>query len=200
LDARMHDGNEGAHDIQKVIVGLGNPGDRYRWNRHNVGFLTVDALAKERGGGWSTYLQSQVCRIEICSRPALLAKSLTYMNHSGEAVHTLLNGLKRDTEDLLLLYDDLDLPLGRIRIRQKGSAGGHRGVESILATFKTEGIMRIRIGIGEEKMPGDTKDYVLSDFPQEKQTELDVMIKKAGDAVKSILHNGVSKSMTIFNA
>ena len=196
----MPDSFEVGQHIGTVIVGLGNPGKRYHSNRHNIGFLTVDALALQGTGSWSTYLLSRVCRVEINSRPVLLAKSTTYMNHSGKAVHTLMTGLKRNTEDLLLIYDDLDLPLGRIRIRQRGSSGGHRGVESILNMFQTDEIMRIRMGIGEEQKAGDTRDFVLSDFPPEKQTELDEMIQKAGDAVKSILVDGVSKSMTIFNA
>jgi len=121
------------------------------------------------------------------------------MNHSGEAVYTLMTGLKRSKEDLLIVYDDLDLPLGRIRIRRRGSAGGHRGVESILRAFGTEEIMRVRLGIGEERESEDARNFVLEDFPPEKQTELDGMIAKAGDAVKSILKDGISKSMTIFN-
>lgn len=200
MGAKMHDRSEGASEVRKVVVGLGNPGERYLRNRHNAGFLAVDALAGEAGGTWSTRFLSRVCTLEISGSPVLLAKPLTYMNRSGEAVHVLLDGLDRSTKDLLLLYDDLDLPLGRIRIRQKGSAGGHRGMESIIAALETERIMRIRMGIGEERMIGDTKDYVLSDFPPEKQKELEEMIQKAGDAVKSIFRDGVSKSMTIFNA
>ena len=200
MDARMHDDHETECDIDAVVFGLGNPGDRYRSNRHNVGSMAVDALAWEEGGKWSTHMFSRICRIEINSRPVLLAKSLTYMNLSGEAVYSLMTDLKCGIERLLLVYDDLALPLGRIRIRRKGSSGGHRGLESVLETFETEEIMRIRMGIGEEDIPGDTKDFVLSDFPPEKQTELDEMIKKAGDAVYSILRDGISKSMTIFNA
>ena len=187
-------------DIDTVIVGLGNPGERYRRNRHNIGFMTVDALAGQADGHWSTCLRSSICRVELSGRPVLLAKSLTYMNHSGEAIHALTTAIKRSSGDLLLVYDDLDLPFGRIRIRRKGSAGGHRGMQSILKIFGTEEIMRMRMGIGEERTPDDTINFVLSDFPPEKQTELDGMIIKAGDAVKSILNNGVSKSMTIFNA
>lgn len=100
----------------------------------------------------------------------------------------------------MIVYDDLDLPLGRIRIRQRGSTGGHRGLESILKIFKTEEIMRLRMGIGEEQIPDDPIDFVLSNFPPEKQAELDGMIIKTGDAVKSILIEGISKSMTLFNA
>jgi PTH1 family peptidyl-tRNA hydrolase len=196
----MHDRAEGANGVRKVVLGLGNPGERYLRNRHNAGFLAVDALAQEAGSTWTTHYLSRVCVLEISGLPVLLAKPLTYMNRSGEAVHALLDDLDRGAEDLLLLYDDLDLPLGRIRIRQKGSAGGHRGIESVMAAVETEQIMRIRMGIGEEGMTGDTRDFVLSDFPPERKKELDEMIQKAGDAVKSILTDGVSKSMTIFNA
>jgi PTH1 family peptidyl-tRNA hydrolase len=196
----MPDGYADPGDIAAVIVGLGNPGERYSRNRHNVGFLTVDALARQGTGIWVAYRLSRVCRIEIDGCPVLLAKPRTYMNCSGEAVHALMGGLKRSVESLLLIYDDLDLPLGRIRIRRRGSSGGHRGVESILRIFQTQEIMRIRMGIGEEDTSGDTKDFVLSDFPPEKQAELNGMIQKAGDAVKSILRDGISKSMTFFNA
>ena len=108
-------------------------------------------------------------------------------------------GLMR-AQSLILIYDDLDLHLGRIRIRRKGSAGGHHGIESVLNILGTQEILRVRLGIGEEQMPDDRIGFVLSDFPPEIKTELDGMIIKAGDAVKSILSNGVSKSMTIFNA
>jgi PTH1 family peptidyl-tRNA hydrolase len=187
-------------DIETVIVGLGNPGEQYQWNRHNVGFRAIDVLARQMDGKWSTFLLSRICRIELSHHPVLLAKSLTYMNQCGKAIHALMTALKHNTEDLLVLYDDLDLPLGRIRIRQRGSAGGHHGLESILKIFNTEEIMRVRMGIGEEQMPDDKIDFVLSDFPPEKQPELDGMIIKSGNAVKSILSDGVSKSMTIFNA
>lgn len=187
-------------NLDKIVVGLGNPGQRYRWNRHNAGFLVADALARQADGTWSTFLSSSICKVEILGHPILLAKPLTYMNRSGEAVHALITALKQGPEKLILIYDDLDLPMGRIRIRRTGSSGGHRGLESILEVFGTEEIMRIRLGIDEEQIQDDKIDYVLSDFPPEKRTELDGMIIKAGDALKSILKDGVSKSMTIFNA
>jgi peptidyl-tRNA hydrolase, PTH1 family len=187
-------------DLDKIIVGLGNPGQRYESNRHNVGFLAVDSMARPTNNRWSTCLSSLVCKVKLSGHPVLLVKPLTYMNRSGGAVHALLTAFNRGPENLILVYDDLNLPLGRIRIRRKGSAGGHRGLESILKVFGTEEIMRVRLGIGEEQMPEDKKDFVLSDFPAGKRAELDGMITKAGDAVKSILENGVSKSMTLFNA
>ena len=130
----------------------------------------------------------------------LLAKPSTYMNQSGKAVRILLSALQRNTQDLLLILDDVNLPLGRIRIRPKGSAGGHNGLESILSTMLTEDITRLRMGIGEESMPENKSDFVLSDFPPEKQTELNEMIVKAGNAVKSILGSGVAKTMALYNA
>jgi PTH1 family peptidyl-tRNA hydrolase len=187
-------------DLAKIIVGLGNPGEQYARNRHNVGFMVVDALAREASAHWSTYMLSRACRAEVCGYQVLLAKPSTYMNLSGKAVHVLLSALQRNAEDLLLVVDDLNLPFGRIRVRERGTAGGHHGLESILTTLKTEEIVRVRLGIGEEKMPGDKADFVLSDFLPDKQVELGEMIAKAGNAVKSILSNGVSKTMGIFNA
>jgi PTH1 family peptidyl-tRNA hydrolase len=194
-----------AHGIEtgalaRIIVGLGNPGERYAQNRHNVGFMALDAIARESGGSWSVRLLSRICGIEIGGCPVLLAEPLTYMNHSGKAVHALLSAFQRGPQDLLLVVDDLNLPFGRIRIRERGSAGGHHGLESILNIFNTDEIVRVRMGIGEEQMPEDKAGFVLSDFPQQKQAELDDMILKAGNAMKSMLSDGISKTMAIFNA
>jgi len=186
--------------LARVIVGLGNPGEKHARNRHNVGFMVLDALAGETSGNWSTYMLSRTCRVEINGCRVVLAEPLTYMNHSGQAVQVLLSALQRSPQDLLLVVDDLNLPLGRIRIRERGTAGGHHGLESILTILKTDEILRVRMGIGEEQMPKDKSDFVLSDFPSEKEAELDGMIIKAGNAVKSILSDGVAKTMAIFNA
>jgi peptidyl-tRNA hydrolase, PTH1 family len=188
------------HDLAKVIIGLGNPGERYAQTRHNIGFMALDALAKEAGGDWSVQALSRTCRIDVGGYPVLLAEPLTFMNRSGNAVQALISTLRREPQDLLLIVDDLNLPFGRIRIRERGSAGGHHGLESILTILKTEEIVRVRMGIGEESMPEDKAEFVLSDFPQQTQAELDNMILKAGNAVKSILRDGVSKTMAIFNA
>jgi len=186
--------------LTKIIVGLGNPGGRYERNRHNIGFMVLDVLAREGSGSWANCLLSRTCRVDIDGAKALLVEPLTYMNNSGKAIHLLLSALQRNPEELLVIYDDLNLPLGRIRIRERGSAGGHHGLESILTILNTEEILRVRMGIGEEQMPKDKAEFVLSDFPQEKQTELDEMIRTAGNAVKSILRDGASKTMAIFNA
>ena len=186
--------------LAKIIVGLGNPGEQYAWNRHNVGFMVLDALARESGDSWSVRMLSRICGIEIGGFPVLLAEPLTYMNRSGKAVYDLLSAFQRGPQDLLVIADDLNLPFGRIRIRERGSAGGHHGLESILGVLNTDEIMRVRMGIGEEQMPEDKADFVLSDFPQQKHAELNDMILKAGNAMKSILSDGVSKTMAIFNA
>jgi PTH1 family peptidyl-tRNA hydrolase len=187
--------------LAKIIVGLGNPGEQYARNRHNVGFMVLDALARESGGDiWSVRQRSRICRIEIGGFPVLLAEPLTYMNHSGKAVLDLLSAFQRGPQDLLVVADDLNLPFGRIRIRERGSAGGHHGLESILDVLNTDEIMRVRMGIGEEQMPENKADFVLSDFTQQKHAELNDMILKAGNAIKSILNDGVSKTMAIFNA
>jgi len=185
--------------LEKIIVGLGNPGEPYVRNRHNVGFMVLDALARESGGRWSACRLSEACRIEIGGSHVLLVKPSTFMNHSGKAVHALLSELRRDPQDLLLVVDDLSLPFGRIRVRERGSSGGHRGLESVLTALNTDEIARVRAGIGEEQMPEDKSDFVLSDFPPERQAELNEMINRTGNAVKSILRDGVSKTMAIFN-
>lgn len=186
--------------LARIIVGLGNPGEQYARNRHNVGFMTLEALAREASSGsWSTHILSRTCRAVITGCPVLLVQPWTYMNNSGKAVHVLLSAMHRTPEDLLLVFDDLNLPFGRIRIRERGSSGGHHGLDSILTVFNTEEIVRVRMGIGEDQMPEDKTEFVLSDFPPERQAELDEMISKAGNAVKSILNEGVSKTMALFN-
>ena len=186
--------------MARIIVGLGNPGELYARNRHNVGFIALEALARESGGTWFIQPLSRICRTEIGGFPVLLAEPLAYMNNSGKVVHALLSEFQREPRDLLLVVDDLNLPFGRIRIRERGSAGGHHGLESILNVLNTNEIVRVRMGIGEERMPEDKSEFVLSDLPQQKQAELDDMILKAGIAIKSILSDGISKTMAIFNA
>jgi len=186
-------------DVDRIIVGLGNPGDKYARTRHNVGFMVLDALAREASAGWTTGGKTRTCRAQIAGCRALLVQPLTYMNRSGEAMPALLGKYRREARDIIVLFDDLSLPLGRIRVRERGSAGGHHGLESIIYALDTDEVIRVRIGIGEEHMPKDKADYVLSDFPSEKQAELDDMIAKAGDAVRSILKDGVAQTMAIFN-
>lgn len=176
-------------------------GTRYRHTRHNLGFMVVDALAREAGGGaWSSKCRARICCLEIEGQNTLLAKPLTYVNKSGEAAQLLMQEHRMMPRDFLVILDDLSLPLGRIRIREKGSAGGHRGLESICRALGSEDVLRLRLGIGEEPMPADKAEFVLSDFAPDRQEALNEMIGKACDAVKMILRDGTPKAMAVYNA
>ena len=184
----------------RVIIGLGNPGERYARTRHNAGFLAVDALAREASsGGWEAECQALVCRCMIAGQPVVVAKPLTFMNLSGQAVDLLLERYPVGIEGIVVALDDLNLPFGRIRIRERGSAGGHRGLESVLRAVGTEELVRVRLGIGEEAWAGDVSDFVLSEFPTNRELELTQMLLRARGALKSILAEGVPKAMSVFN-
>ena len=185
--------------VDRIIVGLGNPGDEYARTRHNAGFMVLDALAREVSAKWVDNGKTRTCRAQIAGCRTLLVEPLTYMNRSGEAIPALLGKYGREAQDIIVLFDDLSLPLGRIRVRERGSSGGHHGLESIMDALDTDEVIRVRLGIGEEHMPKDKADYVLSEFLPEKQAELDDMIAKAGDAVRMILKDGTAQTMAIFN-
>lgn len=180
---------------------MGNPGERYANNRHNVGFLVVEALAREAGAAsWSMECLARICRANLEGWPLMLVKPLTFMNKSGEALRLLHSRYQVAPQDLLVVLDDLSLPFGRLRIRERGTAGGHHGLESIIEAVESSEILRLRLGIGEEQMPQLKTEFVLSDFPGERQAEVNEMITKACDAVRTILRDGVSKAMAAFNA
>ena len=185
----------------RIIVGLGNPGEQYACNRHNAGFLVVKALASEAGStSWSTECLARTCRMNLEGWPLILARPLTYMNGSGEAVRLLCAKYEFAPQDILVVLDDLNLPFGRLRIRARGSAGGHRGLESILQALGSDEVLRLRLGIGEEQMPEEKAVFVLSDFPAGKRAEVNEMIARACDAVKTLLRNGLPATMAVFNA
>jgi PTH1 family peptidyl-tRNA hydrolase len=185
----------------KLIIGLGNPGERYIGTRHNAGFMVIDALARAAGiEQWSNRSRSLICRAAIAGHPALLAKPLTYMNLSGLAVSLLLSEHDVPLQHALLIVDDFNLPFGRIRVRPRGSAGGHHGLESIIRAVESEEFPRVRLGIGEENAPVDKAEFVLSDFPPGREADLSDMIRRAGEVVKIILSDGVTKAMSAYNA
>jgi PTH1 family peptidyl-tRNA hydrolase len=187
--------------LPRVIVGLGNPGERYASNRHNAGFLVVEALAREAAvASWSTECLARICRASLEGWPLMLVKPLTFMNECGEAMRLLRSRYDLASQDLLVTLDDLSLPLGRLRIRERGTAGGHHGLESILQAMESSEILRLRLGVGEDQMPQGKAEFVLSDFPAERQTEVNEMITRACEAVKTILRDGVSKAMAVYNA
>ena len=185
----------------KLIVGLGNPGARYESTRHNVGYMVLDELAQEaQNGAWSARCHALVCAVTVAAKPALLAKPLTYMNLSGQAIRSLLDEYRLDPKELILVLDDLNLPFGRIRIRERGSSGGHNGMESIICMLDSDEIIRVRLGIGQEDMPDEKAGFVLSDFSPDQAAELKAMITRAALAVRCIVAEGASRAMSDFNA
>lgn len=185
----------------KLVVGLGNPGRKYEQTRHNVGFLVVDYLARQEG---LTFSRSKFCALyaqgSVDGRALLLAKPLTYMNLSGLAVSGLARWYKLDPEhDLLVVSDDLDLPLGRLRLRRCGSHGGQRGLESIIGELGSEKFTRLRVGIGRPGESKDAKEYVLSAFDSLEEPILDEVILAAADAVRTWLVQGPVEAMNRFN-
>ncbi len=184
----------------KLVVGLGNPGKKYEGTRHNFGFLVIDQFASRNGvrvkskrcealvGEWSTHGEKVV-----------LAKPQTYMNHSGDSVKALLHSYRATPADVVVIYDDLDLPFGRIRIRSKGSAGGHRGVASIMESFAGAPFCRLRIGIGRPPPAMDPADYVLEPFSFQESGELEGIYARAVEALMSLLDEGPERAMAAFN-
>ena len=186
-----------------VIVGLGNPGKKYETTRHNAGFMAIDALAEKYGISVTEKKHKALCGTGIINGvKVLLVKPQTFMNLSGESVGELMHFYKLDAEeDLLVIFDDISLAPGTIRIRKKGSAGGHNGIKSIIAHTNTQGFMRIKVGVGEKPSGWDLADYVLGHFSKEEQETMEQMIKKdISEAVSLIACGDVDKAMNQYNA
>jgi len=184
-----------------LIVGLGNPGERYARTRHNVGFRSVETLAERHS---LTFRQqranSQLAEGIIHGQWVVLVKPQTYMNLSGQAVSALRNWYKIDlAHELLVIYDDLDLPFARIRIRERGSAGTHNGMRSIVAQLGTTEFPRLRVGIGQPPGKMDAADYVLSRFTPEEEAVLPDVLARVADAVDVILREGLITAMNRYN-
>lgn len=185
-----------------LIVGLGNPGPEYAGTRHNAGFMVVDRLLAGFPAGRFEERHtagSQVYAGSWKGKPLLLQKPLTYMNLSGEAVGLLARRLKLEPEEILIVSDDLDLPVGKLRLRQGGSDGGHNGLKSIIAELGSAAFMRLRIGIGRPK-PGGTVDYVLSGFSGEDGRVFELSLQAAVEAARAVLAGGMARAMNKFNA
>lgn len=182
-----------------LIIGLGNPGAEYAPTRHNIGFMVMDRIAKEKSAEFSPDRFGHTCKITHRGRTLILLKPDTFMNLSGKAVrfHKEKEGLSN--ENILVVTDDLALPLGKIRMRAKGSAGGHNGLKSINEILETEAYARLRFGIGNEFPGGGQVDYVLSEFISEEKTQLPDLIEKAMKMVLSFTLAGVHRTMSEFN-
>jgi PTH1 family peptidyl-tRNA hydrolase len=187
---------------QYLVVGLGNPGKEYEWSRHNLGFMLIDKLADVAGVDVKLReCQSRVGRGEIEGRTVKLVKPQTYMNLSGEAVACLFakHKLAEPGEKLIVISDDLALPFGKIRIRARGSAGGHNGLKSIIGAVGTNEFTRLRIGIQPEHPISDSKRFVLDSFPGATRPAVEEVLEKSVEAIRSILRDGVLKAMTEYN-
>lgn len=182
-------------------MGLGNPGIEYQFTMHNLGFLAVDRIAEQAGA----HIGNRRCRAltgkaVIAGKDVLLAKPETYMNLSGLSVRELVDECDADpARDLVVIYDDLDLPFGALRIRKKGGAGGHHGMESIIGALGTEEFARIRLGISPGHKVGDGAKYVLSQMKKAQYETVDQTLDTAADAVKTIIAEGIDVAMNRFN-
>ena len=180
-----------------VVVGLGNPGPEYVFTRHNAGFLFVDH-ARERFG-CSPFRGEHLYYVSSCERFHLV-KPTTFMNLSGTAFPRIMKDLNATVEDLLVVVDDVSLPLGRIRIRKRGSDGGHNGLKSIINILQTKDFARMRIGIGPKPEGVSLKDFVLSEFTDEELRLLYRVLDMAVDALRVIIEDGIEKAMSLFNS
>lgn len=187
--------------MDKIVIGLGNPGTQYKYTRHNIGFRIVDIVAQHFHLNFrSSSFQAEVADGTIHETKFLLVKPTTYMNLSGNAVQTILHWYKLDTLALLVISDDFNLPLGKIRIRQAGSSGGHHGLDSIIQCLQTVDFLRLRIGIGPNFCP-ETTQFVLGKFNEEEEAILAPAILSAKDAVIAWIENQpVTKILNCYNS
>lgn len=184
----------------KVIVGLGNPGSEYAKTKHNVGFMFIDAMAEKLGvSEWRDKFEAKIAETRIGSEKVLLVKPMTYMNESGQAVGSIMSFYKLLPEDLIVVHDDMDIPAGTIRIRKKGSAGGHNGIKSILAHVGDEHFARVRIGIGRPLTGWTVVNHVLAPFSNEDAPTIAEAIKYLEPAVECIINDDVDMAMNKFN-
>jgi peptidyl-tRNA hydrolase, PTH1 family len=191
----------------KLIVGLGNPGQGYSNNRHNIGFMCVKHFAKEHKIDFDKkQANARTGRGKAEGIDVVLAKPQTFMNLSGQSVNRLMHNLKLKSDDIIVVHDDMDLPLGKVRIRAGGSSGGHKGIDSIIQEIGTRDFIRIKIGIGRpdsnEEHSSDEEDivdFVLSNFTPEEKKQLVPSISRVSDAILCLLTEGLEAAMNKFN-
>lgn len=183
-----------------VIVGLGNPGKEYEETRHNTGFMVLDALAEK----YNIDVKKVKCKAllgqgEINGEKVILVKPQTFMNLSGQAVAEVLNFYKVDKENFVVIFDDIDLPVGKLRVKERGSAGTHNGVKSIVSSLGTTEFKRVKVGVGKQRPGEDLVNHVLGKFSKEDRALLDESIEKAVGAVETVIDKGVAAAMNEFN-
>jgi peptidyl-tRNA hydrolase, PTH1 family len=184
----------------KVIIGLGNPGSQYTNTRHNIGFLILDRLAETLGVAFTKEkFKGQIAEVQVNRQKVLLLKPMTFMNKSGESAAQAARNRVNDSQEVLTVYDDIDLPLGKIRIRKNGSPGTHNGMKSIVEYLGTREIPRLRIGIGANTGAGDLSQHVLGKFHPDEFDTVKEVIEEATQAIMAILNTDIDKAMNEFN-
>lgn len=179
-----------------TVFGLGNPGEKYAATRHNVGFMVVDTLARRLHGRFRHLPERMVCRREFAGRDLVLVKPLLFMNESGIVVR---DQLQREPDDFLVVYDDIALPFGRLRIRPRGSDGGHNGIGSIIYRLGRDSFPRLRVGVDAPAEGEDAIDWVLGEFPPDRQAALPELLDRAADACITVVTQGLAKAMNKYN-
>ena len=190
-----------AGPVEWIVVGLGNPGPKYDWTRHNVGFLVVDELADRANIPVQRVKYKALTNTtKLGGKSVLLMKPVTYMNLSGEAVGQAARFYKVPPERILVISDDVSLPQGKLRIRRSGSAGGHNGLKNIILQLGGDGFPRVKVGVGGKPHPDyDMADWVLSKFTGEDAKAMDQAVKRCADAVECLLREGADRAMSRFN-
>lgn len=183
-----------------IIIGLGNPGMEYAGTRHNIGFSVITRLSDDYNIPLDFKKHKALCgKGYIEGQKVILAQPQTYMNLSGESVRELMDYYKVTEDEIIIVYDDISLDVGQLRVRPKGSAGGHNGIKSIIQHMGTQEFPRVRVGVGDKPKGWDLADYVLSRFPAEEEPLVRETLKRASDACKTIILDGVEEAMNQFN-
>lgn len=185
--------------MKYLVVGLGNPGTKYTETRHNIGFKVVEELANELGGTFSLQKVAEKAEVKFKGRTLVLVKPTTYMNLSGKAVNYYLQQEKIPRENLVVITDDIALPFGKLRMKGKGSDGGHNGLKDIQAVLNTVEYARLRFGVGSDFHKGQQSDYVLGEWSPEEKEQLGERIKTAAEFIKSFTTIGLGLTMTNWN-
>jgi PTH1 family peptidyl-tRNA hydrolase len=185
--------------MKYLIIGLGNPGEKYKETRHNIGFKVVEAFAKEQGGTFAMNKQAEVAEVKFKGRTIILIKPTTFMNLSGKAVNYWMQAEKISRENILVITDDLALPFGKLRMKGKGSDGGHNGLKDIQATLNSQEYTRLRFGVGNDFHKGQQVDYVLGDWSEEEMKTLSERITIATEFIKGFTTIGLNMTMTNWN-
>ena len=183
-----------------IIIGLGNPSREYEATRHNIGFDAITRIADDHNIAMDMKKHKAICgKGMIGTERIILAKPQTYMNLSGESVRELIDFYKVTNQEIIVIYDDISLEVGQLRIRKKGSAGGHNGIKNIIQHLGTDEFMRIKVGVGDKPKDWDLADYVLSRFPKEDEEKIREALKKTSKACDVIITKGIEEAMNLYN-